>query len=237
MESSITTEGATKQSEHDLARAKLMSAKKAAKTEKKRRQLRNQKAYDKKQKRLKSNGKRAKSKKGGGPFPLPEVVHSSSGVSGGPDGNVKEDFLADGVTGTRICGVQAEGRREIDSVGCTGSLPTGEYNASGHDGDTNSVVAGDAVDLEDHHGVGDETFQTSWLMHDSNRKCDNCHRRCFTRVKLEFSCPSVEVIQTGDSIGDKRKHSHHRNFKYNRSRHDNKSKKKKDKRSNDGDYM
>ncbi len=180
MESSITTEGATNQSEHDLARAKLMSAKKAAKTEKKRRQLRNQKLYRKNKKRQKNNSERSKSKKGGGPFPLPEVVHSSSGVSGGPDGNVKEDFLADGVTGTRICGVQAEGCREIDGVGCTGSLPTGEYNASGHDGDTNSVVAGDAVDLEDHHGVGDETFQTSWLMHDSNRKCDNCHRRCFT---------------------------------------------------------
>ncbi len=58
-----------------------------------------------------------------------------------------------------------------------------------------------------------------------------------TRVKLEFSCPSVEEIQTGDSIGDKRKRSHHGNFKYNRSRHDNENKTKKDKRSNDGDYM
>ena len=156
-----------------------MSAKEAAKTEKKRRQLHKQKLYRKNKKRHKSNGKRAKSKKGDGPSPLPEFVHSSSGVLV-PDGNLKEDILADGDTGTRRCDVKAEGRREMHSVGCTGSLPTGEYNASGHDEGINSVVAGDAVDLEDHHGVDDETFQTRWLVHDANRKCHNCHRRCFT---------------------------------------------------------
>ena len=59
---------------------------------------------------------------------MPEFVHSSSGVLV-PDGNLKEDILADGDTGTRRCDVKAEGRREMHSVGCTGSLPTGEYNA------------------------------------------------------------------------------------------------------------
>ncbi len=109
---------ASKASKYDLARAKLMSAKEAAKTEKKRRQLHKQKLYRKNKKKHNSNGKRAKSKKGDGrllPCPNLCIAAVGSGVLV-PDGNLQEDILADGDTGTRRCDVKAEGRREMHIV-------------------------------------------------------------------------------------------------------------------------